>query len=204
MNNVIHLDDKIKFRKIDELLDEPVVVIVDEFDEEHVWDFQRDMAEAHQTRQPVIPILINSYGGDVYGLLSMMSTIDHAKVPVATIVTGHAMSCGAMLFCYGTEGYRFLDPNATLMMHQISSFSDGKIEDIKGKTIHIDRLNQKLYKRVSLHLGHPENYLHDLAVKNRNNTDWYIEAKEAKKRNMANHLRIPRFDVRVSVTMEFG
>ena len=107
--------------------------------------FEKDMSEAQQTGQPVVPVIIDSYGGVVYGLLGMISAIEQCSIPVATILTSKAMSAGAILFCFGTEGYRFMDKNACMMIHDAGCMSQGKVEDIKADTKHLDHLNQSLY-----------------------------------------------------------
>ena len=63
--------------------------------------------------------------GEVYSLMAMISVIKHAEIPVATIVEGKAMSCGAILFSFGEEGKRFMCPHATLMIHDVSSMDRG-------------------------------------------------------------------------------
>jgi ATP-dependent Clp endopeptidase proteolytic subunit ClpP len=202
MKTIISVDPRLKPKKIDDLIDEPKIIRVSEFDEEAVADFEEEIAEAHLTGQTVIPVVIDSFGGGVYALMSMMAAIDASSIPVATIVTGKAMSAGAMLFCYGAEGYRFMDPNAILMIHDMSSGYDGKVEELKVHTTHVDALNKKMYKRIATHLGHDENFLLD-TIKGRSHTDWFLTAKEAKRFNMANHLRQPEFKVTVSLNMEF-
>ena len=203
MKMLVDVDAKLKVKKLEDLIEEPKIIRVVEFDDEGVAEFEKQIAEAHQTGQDVIPVVIDSFGGSVYALLAMMAAIDNSTLPVATIVSGKAMSCGAMLFCYGTEGYRFMDKHAVLMVHEASSMTCGKVEDIKVDVAHLDQVNRKLYKRVALHLGHPENYLLDL-LKNRNNTDWFLTARDARKHKMANHLRIPQLKVSVKLLMEFG
>ena len=71
-----------------ELRKGPVVVRVNKFDEESAKKFSDSLAQAHNTGQPVIPVVIDSYGGEVYGLMSMISAIKHAELPVATIIEG--------------------------------------------------------------------------------------------------------------------
>lgn len=46
--------------------------------------------------------------------MSMVSDIKHSRIPVATIVQGKAMSCGAILFSCGEEGMRYMDPTPQL------------------------------------------------------------------------------------------
>ena len=43
------------------------------------------------------------------------------------------MSCGAVLLTFGEEGMRFADPNATVMIHDVSSGMYGKIEELKAR-----------------------------------------------------------------------
>ena len=181
----------------------PIVIQVTKFDDESIEDFHEDMDDAHRTGQSIIPIMINSYGGSAYGCLGMISAIQHAKLPVATICTSKAMSAGAILFCFGTEGYRFMDSNAILMIHDVASVTDGKIEDIKADTSHLDYLNKTLYKRVAKHLGHPDNYFTDLIKHKHSHVDWYLTARDAMKHNIANHLKVPSFEVKISLDIKF-
>ena len=108
----------------------PVIVKVNKFDDEAVKGFYEDFEKCLTTGQPFVPILIDSYGGQVYSLLSMMAIIQNSKFPVYTIVQGKAMSCGAILFGMGHQ--RYMSENATLMLHDVSTMSCGKVEEIKS------------------------------------------------------------------------
>ena len=100
-----------------ELKHNPIIIRVNKFDEDSAKEFSAKMALAHNTGQKVIPIVIDSYGGQVYSLMSMISNIRMSEVPVATIIEGKAMSCGAILFSFGEDGMRYMDKDATLMIH---------------------------------------------------------------------------------------
>ncbi len=181
----------------------PRTIRVSKFDEESLEDFQRDFNLAIHTEQPVIPILIDSYGGEGYALKGMIATIEQSPVPVATICSSKAISCGAILFAFGSEGYRYLHPEATLMIHDASWWTDGKVEDIKADAKIMDHHNKRLFRRMAKHLGHPPDYILDL-IKAHNHVDWYLTAKEAKRHNIANHLRIPTFEIEIGVNIQFG
>jgi len=88
------VDPLIKTKSVD-LIEQPVSVLVQEFTPEGVKDFKIQMEKAHNTGQPVIPVIIDSYGGSVYGCLDMISNLKKASLPVHTIITGKAMSAGA-------------------------------------------------------------------------------------------------------------
>ena len=185
-----------------ELRKNPIVVTVNKFDEKSVKDFQQQVAMAHNTGQEIIPIVIDSYGGQVYSLMAMISAIKHAELPVATIVEGKAMSCGAILFSFGTEGYRFMDPNATVMIHDVSSMEHGKVEEIKASAEETERLNQIVYKMMALNCGKKDDYFLKLVHK-KGHADWFLDAEEAKKHNLASQLRVPKFNIDVNVKIDF-
>ena len=186
-----------------ELRKGPVIVRVNKFDEESAKKFAQQMAQAHNTGQKIIPIVIDSYGGQVYSLMSMIAAIKNADLPVATIIEGKAMSCGAILFSFGEDGRRYMDPYATLMIHDVSSSEYGKVEEIKASADETERLNQIVYKMMAKNCGHEENYFLDL-VHEKGHADWFLDARETKKHGLANHLRIPTLyiDVDVSIKMK--
>jgi ATP-dependent Clp protease protease subunit len=204
MRTNISIDPRLTVEKLEDLLDLPTIVRLNDFNEKNLEEFEEDIDEAHNTGQPVIPIIVDSYGGSVYSLLGVISAIENCSLPVATICTSKAMSAGAIVFCFGSEGYRFMDPHAILMLHDAASFSCGKVEDIKADSNHIDQLNQSVYKRVARHLGHSDSYFIDIIKKDHNHVDWYMGGKEAKKHRIANHLRVPKFDVKLSLDIKFG
>jgi len=202
MRTFWNVDNRLHIKKLDDVLDKPKIIRVNKFDEEALESFEEEMDEAHQTNQPVIPVVIDSYGGSAYGCLGMLAAIESAKVPVATILTSKAMSAGAILFCWGTEGYRYMHPDAWIMIHDAGSFTCGKVEDIKADSKQIDEMNQKMYKRLSRQLGHKENYIGNL-IRENHHVDWYLTSKEAKKHNIANHVKVPSFEVEISLNYKF-
>ena len=182
-----------------ELRKNPTIVRVNKFDEESAKKFQQEVAQAHNTGQKVIPVVIDSYGGQVYSLMSMISAIQHAEIPVATIVEGKAMSCGAVLFTFGEEGMRYMDPNATVMIHDVSSMEWGKVEELKASTKEAERLNDKIYTMMARNCGKKDDYFLKIVDKKKH-ADWFLDAEEAKKHNLANQLRVP--SVRIAIGVE--
>jgi len=185
-----------------ELRKNPVIIRVNKFDEESAKKFSQEIAQAHNTGQKVIPIVIDSYGGQVYSLMAMISDIKNSELPVATIVEGKAMSCGAILFSFGEEGYRFMDPNATIMIHDVSSMDMGKVEELKAGAKEADRLNTIVYKMMSQNCGKKDDYFMKIVDKKKH-ADWFVDAAEAKKHGMANHLRVPKLNITIEVDIEF-
>jgi len=185
-----------------ELRKNPVLIRVNKFDEKSTKEFQDQVAQAHNTGQKIIPVVIDSYGGQVYSLMAMISAIKNSEIPVATIVEGKAMSCGAILFSFGEEGYRFMDPNATVMIHDVSSMERGKVEEIKASAEETDRLNKTVYEMMALNCGKRKDHFLKIVHK-KGHADWYLDAEEAKKHNLANQIRVPSLRININVDIEF-
>lgn len=185
-----------------ELRKNPVIIRVNKFNEEAAKKFSDEMAQAHNTGQKVIPVVIDSYGGQVYSLMSMISAIKHAELPVATIVEGKAMSCGAILFSFGEQGLRFMDPDATVMIHDVSSMEHGKVEEIKASAEETERLNQKVYTMMARNCGKRDDYFLKLVHK-KGHADWFLDASLCKKHGLASQLRVPKISISVSVDIDF-
>jgi len=163
MNVIKHFSPLLKDKEfIDDL---PVVIRVRKFDETAAKEFSAAVSKAQNTGQPILPVIIDSYGGQVYSLMSMIADIRSSRITVATIVQGKAMSCGALLFSFGAEGHRYMDPDATLMIHDVSSMNWGKVEEVKASAEETERLNQKVYKMMAKNCGHHEDYFLDLTRK---------------------------------------
>ena len=184
-----------------ELRKTPVIVRVNKFDEEAAKKFAQQVAQAHNTGQDIIPVVIDSYGGQVYSLMSMIGAIKNAELPVATIVEGKAMSCGAVLLTFGEDGLRFADPNATIMIHDVSSGTYGKVEELKADVKEAERLDEKIYTMMARNCGKKDDYFKK-KVFNKKHADWFMDADEAKKHGIVNHLRLPTLNINVDVSIE--
>ncbi len=196
------VDPHIKVKHSD-LLEPLVVIRLNKFTEESAEKFSESMNKAHENNQPVVPIIVDSFGGSVYNLFSIITEIKNSKLPVATIVEGKAMSAGAVLFAFGTEGYRYMAPHSTLMIHEVSSFCCGKLEELKIDVEEYERLNNLIFQSMAIHCGKEKNYFLDL-IHEKGHIDWYMTPKEAKKHNITNYIKIPDFSVEVKVNFKFG
>lgn len=193
----------IRYAKKEDLVYLPKVILVNKFTEDSTSKFAKDMNDAHNTGQPIIPVVIDSYGGYVYQLLAMIDIIRNAKIPVATIVMGKAMSCGSVLMSCGTEGHRYVAPNATVMIHDCSSGSFGKVEEIKADAEETKRLDTLFFKIMANNCGKDDDYFKRI-VHEHSHADWYLTPEECVKHNLANHIRVPSFKVNVGLEVSFG
>lgn len=202
MKCIVKVDPRIKTKKYD-LIESPIIVRVNAFDDKAAKEFAIDMSDAHNTGQSIIPVVIDSYGGHVHSYLAMAAEIKSANVPVATICVGKAMSAGAMLLSCGTEGYRYASADSCIMVHELSAGTWGKQEEIKADSAEYERLNKTIFRQLAENTGHddPEFFL-NIIYGNRN-VDWFMTAKEAKKYNIINKIGIPEFKYEVLIKETF-
>ncbi len=80
------------------------------------------------SKQP-ISFYINSPGGSVYDALAIYDTMQFVKSPIHTYGIGVQASAAAFLLSSGEKGNRFILPNSTVMIHQPSSGTRGKVTD---------------------------------------------------------------------------
>lgn len=121
-------------------------------------------------------LYINSPGGSVYDALAIYDTMQFVKADVQTVGIGVQASAAAFLLSSGAKGKRMLLPHATVMIHQPSSGTRGKVTDME-----IDL-------KESLRIKHA---LNEIMAKNTGQTidkikldmerDYWMTADEAKK-----------------------
>ena len=175
-------------------IEEPVVIRVSDIDEEMVAGFTEEMIKAQTTGQSVIPIYISSYGGQVHAALEMIDVIKASKIPVATIAVGKAMSAGAVLLAMGAEGMRYAAPNATIMIHEVSTGAVGKLKDIEISVDEAKRVQKLFYKLMAENLGKPPDFFLR-RFETRGHTNWYITPKEALSLGLINKIGLPTLRV---------
>lgn len=198
MRSYVQVDGRIH-GKIDDLgVTPPLIRLNKAFDYEMVEHFNEEYNKALAANPKVIPVVIDSYGGEVYCLLELISLFQSSPVPIATICNGKAMSCGAMLFMFGHEGLRFMSEHATLMIHEVSSVSFGKVEEIKADANETDRLNNLIFKLAAKHLGKKDDYFLDM-LHHKKHSEIYLTAKEAKKHNICNHIGVPELKTNIKI-----
>ena len=181
----------------------PSIIYVNKFTEDSAKEFLEAMINAQSTGQSIIPVIIDSYGGEIYSLLKMIDIIKSSSITVATICMGKAMSCGAILLTCGADGHRYMAPTATVMIHDAATFAMGKVEEIKAEAKEIDRLNKLTSKIMADNCGKDATYFAKL-IHEKSHADWFLDADEAKKHNIINHIRIPKVKIAFDAEMTFG
>ena len=119
---------------------------------------------------------INSPGGSVYDALAIYDTIQFVTNDVQTVGIGVQASAAAFLLSSGTKGKRLLLPNATVMIHQPSSGTRGKVTDQQIDLEESLRIKKLLEKIMANNTGQKPEKIHEDMER-----DKWLTAEEAKK-----------------------
>lgn len=122
-----------------------------------------------------IHFYINSPGGHVYDALAIYDTMQFVKSPVHTYGIGMQASAAAFLLSSGEKGKRYLLPHSTVMIHQPSSGTRGKVTDQEIDLKESLRVKKLLEKIMAGNTGQKLERIHEDMER-----DKWLDADEAK------------------------
>ncbi len=138
-----------------------------------------------ENRQP-INIYINSYGGEVYEGLALISLIKNMQKKgyiINTYSESKSMSMGFVIFCVGTN--RYMSRYSTLMYHSVSSATYGKVQEMIENIDEVIRLDELIKSIITEHTNIQRETLDEVTKCKK---DWYINSDEALKHKIATEI----------------
>lgn len=123
-----------------------------------------------------IYLYINSPGGSVYDALAIYDTIKFIKSDVQTVGIGIQASAAAFILSSGAKGKRLILPNASVMIHQPSSGTRGKVTDQEIDLRESLRVKKLLEGIMAKNTGQKPARIHEDMER-----DKWMTAEEAKK-----------------------
>src|SRR5688572_23418779 len=121
-------------------------------------------------------LYINSPGGSVYDALAIYDTMQYVTNDVQTVGIGMQASAAAFLLSSGTKGKRFILPHSTVMIHQPSSGTRGKVTDQEIDLRESLRVKKLLEEIMAKNTGQKVSQIHEDMERDR-----WMTADEAKK-----------------------
>lgn len=118
---------------------------------------------------------INSPGGSVYDALAIYDTMQFVTNDVQTVGIGVQASAAAFLLSSGTKGKRFILPHSTVMIHQPSSGTSGKVTDQEIDLRESLRIKRLLEEIMAKNTGQKADRIHEDMER-----DKWLTAEQAK------------------------
>lgn len=138
---------------------------------------------ANEDPKKDIQLYINSPGGSVYDALAIYDTMQFVAPDVATVGIGVQASAAAFLLSSGAKGKRSLLEHATVMIHQPSSGTRGKVTDQEIDLRESLRVKKLLEGIMAKNTGQKPEKIHEDMER-----DKWLTSDEAKKYGIVDHV----------------
>lgn len=150
-------------------------------------------------------LYIDSPGGTVTGLSTIINIIQNGEILYHTIAMGSAMSAACMLTAFGH--FRWAVPEALFLFHDASFFTGGNIRQME-ETIETQKVfTRKLLEKFAAHTNRKADFWLDMAY-SKVNSDYYFGAEKALEFGVIDFIGMPtitrqsQFIVELPVEME--
>jgi ATP-dependent Clp protease protease subunit len=131
---------------------------------------------ANENSNKDIKLYINSPGGSVYDALAIFDTMQYVPNDIQTVGIGVQASAAAFLLSSGTKGKRSILEHATVMIHQPSSGTRGKVTDQEIDLREALRVKRLLEEIMVKNTGQKPERIHQDMER-----DFWMTSEEAKK-----------------------
>lgn len=135
------------------LLKERIILVDGGVDEFMAKSVVAQLLYLDSVNQEPIKMLINSPGGSVHHGLAIVDTMEQCRSIIETECRGIAASMGCFILSCGTPGYRSATRRASIMAHQVSSGTQGHIQDQIISLKHSEHLNDTLMRELADNVG---------------------------------------------------
>jgi ATP-dependent Clp protease, protease subunit len=169
----------------------PKPLYIADFSDDAVAAVGEAFQDAIENSLNIMPVYINSFGGEVENLLAMVDIFNTFPGKVVTIAMGKAMSAGAFLLACGTSGYRYATPNTTMMIHHLGVTGlEGKTQDMEVEAAVLKKLQKRIFGMLDSKCSQKSGFFLKL-LKEGGNTDLFLDAEEAKNLHLIDHIKFP-------------
>ncbi|MBC7472567.1 MAG: ATP-dependent Clp protease proteolytic subunit [candidate division SR1 bacterium] len=138
------------------LLDERIILLAEDFNDTMASIIVAQLLYLQsEDATKDITMYINSPGGSVVSMWSIIDTMNLIKPDVSTVCIGMAASAASLTLANGAKGKRFILPNAKVMIHQPSGGAQGQASDIEITAKEILKTKEQLHKFMADKTGQP-------------------------------------------------
>ena len=111
----------------------------------------RQLLDFDRKSSDEITMFINSNGGSVVDLFTILNTMDMVKSPIRTVVMGMSASASAVISASGDT--RLITEDSEVMLHEVFSVMIGTSSQVEGDFKRVQNMEEKLLKKLSNKTG---------------------------------------------------
>jgi len=170
------------------LNDYGIMVLMGEIDTESVkpvieWILLENFVKKKKLKE--LLLMICSEGGDLSAAFALIDVMNSSRIPIKTVGLGQIASSGLLVFLSGSPGRRVLTPNTTIMSHQFSWGSDGKVHELFATMKEFELIQQRMVNLYKKATGLDDDVIKSVLLPPQ---DVYLSAEEALKYNICDHI----------------
>jgi len=132
-------------------------------------------------------LMICSEGGDLSSAFALIDVMQSSAIPVKTVGLGQVGSAGLCVFIAGTPGRRILTPNTSILSHQFSWESSGKVHELFATVREFELTQQRMVELYRSSTGLDVATIQKVLLPPQ---DVYLSAEEAKNYNICDHVSV--------------
>lgn len=121
-------------------------------------------------------LMICSEGGALSDAFALIDVMHSSKIPVKTVGLGMIASAGLCIFIAGEPGRRILTPNTSILSHQFSWSSSGKVHELFATVKEFELTQQRMLDLYKTSTGLSEEEVLKILLPPQ---DVYLGAEEA-------------------------
>lgn len=121
-----------------------------------------------------IKLFIDTNGGDVQVMWTLINAIGISKTPIYTIVYCLALSAGAHILAAGHKKFAF--PGSTILVHSGSVGYQGIVEQVESAKKYYDSVSKQINDKLLT-----DTLVSQKELKRKGAVDWYMSAEDALK-----------------------
>ncbi len=176
-------------------------ITVNEFNDSDLSSFIEKINDFLMKNIRTIPIIINTYGGDILNVLAMSDYMDYLKkdgITIPTICMGKCMSAGLLLAASGTRNQRYSTENCRFLLHEAESMVHGSVSDMKNVLSNVINSNELYFSKLNTIVGF-DKFFENLLEKNKT-TEYFFSTDKAIEYGIIDKIGFPKIEYNVTVT----
>jgi len=155
-------DPDVTLTHAQDLADAGMMVLMGEITNESVqpiieWILHQSYVSKKKKKE--LLLMICSEGGDMAAAFALIDVMRSAPVSIKTVGLGQVSSAGLLIFLAGTPGRRVLTPNTSVLSHQFSWGSEGKMHELFATMREFELVRQRMINHYAVCTGLPEDQI---------------------------------------------
>ena len=130
-------------------------------------------------------LMICSEGGDMGAAFALIDVMRSSNIHIKTVGLGQIASAGLLIFLAGSPGRRTLTPNTSILSHQYSWGSDGKVHELFATVKEFELTQQRMVNLYKNCTGLDEETIKRVLLPPQ---DVYLSAQDALQYHICDHV----------------